>query len=169
MIPVITVGFPFHPDHCRGFSLPNKFTVKLPTFSISRPSSRCMVTEQVQRQIAAAFRYHLDHCRGISLQNNFTVELPMFSIPIPTIAEMFRYRTTLQSDCRRFSFSSRPAPRRLVTEQGYHQITGVSTPSLHLRRISTFVVISPSCHREYSRITASTFVSRSPLNYRLYC
>ena len=132
LIPVITVGFPFHPDHCRGFSLPNKLTVKLRTFSISRPSSRCMVTEQVQRQIAAAFRYHLDHCRGISLQNNFTVELPMFPSP------------------------SRPLPRCSVTEQLYSQIADVfhSHPDQHRdgslpNKVIIKLPVFPLVHRIY--------------------
>ena len=40
---------------------------------------------------------------------------------------MFRYRTTLQSNYRRFPFPSRPTPGWPVTEHICHQSTGVST------------------------------------------
>ena len=69
LTPVITADFPFHPDHCRGFSLP--FTVKLLRFPFA------------------------DRLRGVSLPNKFNVKLPPSSTTIRIIAEVSRYSTSL--------------------------------------------------------------------------
>ena len=63
-------------------SLPNDRRFPFP----SRPLPRCLVTEQVDRQVNDVVHFRLNQYLDGSLPNRFITESPMFSITVPIIA-----------------------------------------------------------------------------------
>ena len=115
--------------------MPNRLTDKLLS---SRPVPRCLVTEQVDRQINDIAHSRPNQQSGGSLPNRFIIKSPTFSITVPIIAI-----TAVFSRASSYCGRTTAIPSHCCYYRHFTEIT-VGTPRLHLMPVITYGFPFPS-------------------------
>ena len=115
--------------------MPNRLTDKLLS---SRPVPRCLVTEQVDRQINDIAHSRPNQQSGGSLPNRFIIKSPTFSITVPIIAI-----TAVFSRASSYCGRTTAIPSHCCYYRHFTAIT-VGTPRLHLMPVITYGFPFPS-------------------------